>query len=611
VSGPQPLTERLACEIVIFDGAMGTELYNRNVQVHRCFEELNLSSPDLIGQVHADYAQAGADVLTTNTFGANRAALGPFGLLDQLEAINRAGVELARDAAQRADGRQVLVAGSIGPVMARKDGHEDETMRACYEEQARVLIDAGADFILFESQRTRAALEACAAAMRAVDGVPFVLSAVVHPDLESMAGEPVERMVAPLPGGLPEPVARGLNCGVGPSDLLEAARRAAAATAQPLVVYPNAGMPRDVGGRQIYMCSPDYFAGFAKRFLDVGVRGIGGCCGTGPDHIREMAQRIKPLARGQRKQASFAVPAEVEPEEETPFEDKSRLAWKLSQGKWVTTVEVLPPRGYDLADTIAKAKRLYRHGVDALNLPDGPRASSRLSPLIAALRVQQDAQIEPVIHFCSRDRNLIGMQADLLACAACDIRNILFVTGDPPKLGNYPFASGVFDVDSIGLCRVQKRLNQGIDLGGQRVPKTHAVIGVGADPTMPDQERELRRFREKAEAGAEFAITQPVFDPDALLRFLDQVQDLGVPMLAGVWPLASLRNASFLQNEVPGVTIPDAVMDRMAGRDSKDDQRREGVAIAREMVERLRGRIAGVQVSAPFGNVDTALAVVA
>jgi homocysteine S-methyltransferase len=307
----------------------------------------------------------------------------------------------------------------------------------------------------------------------------------------------------------------------------------------------------------------------------------------------------------------IAVEDNVVEQEPTPCAERSRLASRLARGHWVTTVEILPPRGYDLTQTIAKAKRLYRQGVDALNLPDGPRASSRMSPLVTAFRVQQDAQIEVILHFCSRDRNLIGMQADLLACAACSIPNILFVTGDPPKLGNYPFASGVFDVDSIGMCAIQNLLNRGIDIGGQAIdPKTNAVIGVGADPTALDQEREVRRFREKVAAGAEFAITQPVFDADALLRFLDEVQDLRVPVIAGIWPLASYRNATFMQNEVPGVNVPEDVMERMASVDSKEDQRQMGIAIAREMVDRVRDRIAGIQVSAPFGNIDTALGVV-
>jgi homocysteine S-methyltransferase len=291
--------------------------------------------------------------------------------------------------------------------------------------------------------------------------------------------------------------------------------------------------------------------------------------------------------------------------------DKSRLAWRLAHGQWVTTVELVPPRGYDLSETVAKSKKLHHRGVDAINIPDGPRASSRISPLVTAERIQKEAQIETILHFCCRDRNLIGMQADLLACAACEIHNILFVTGDPPKLGNYPNATGVFDADSIGMAAVQRRLNCGLDLGGQAIdPQTFAVIGVGLDPTAVDLERELRRFHQKVEAGAEFAITQPVFDPDSLLRVLDRVQGEGLPIVAGIWPLTSYRNASFMKNEVPGVVIPDTVMQRMSAVTSREDQLQMGIQIARESVARVRDRVAGIQVSAPFGKVEIALAVI-
>jgi len=379
----------------------------------------------------------------------------------------------------------------------------------------------------------------------------------------------------------------------------------------PLIVMPNAGIPKEVENRRIYFCSPEYLTEYAKRYIALGAAGVGGCCGTTPEHIAEMAQTVKPLSRSRR---AVVVETATTAEQKSPanLADKSRLGWHLAQGRWVTTVELVPPRGFDLSDTIRKSKFLHRHGVDAINIPDGPRASSRLSPLVTADRIQKEAQIEAILHFCCRDRNLIGMQADLLACAACDIHNILFVTGDPPKLGNYPHATGVFDADSIGMAAVQRRLNCGIDLGGQAIdPQTRAVIGVGLDPTALDQQRELDRFRRKVEAGSEFAITQPVFDPEALLRFLDQVQGFGLPILAGIWPLASYRNASFMRNEVPGVVIPDSIMERMASVTSREDQLQMGVQIAREAIERVRDRVAGIQVSAPLGKVETALAVLA
>jgi homocysteine S-methyltransferase len=600
--------EAIHDSVLVFDGAMGTELYRHHVFTNRSFDELCLSDPDLIRRIHADYCEAGADVLTTNTFGANRVALARFGLAEKVRDINRAGAKLARDVAAAA-GRPVFVAGSVGPIPSQP---QFEPMAdAMLAEQIAGLVEGGADLILFETQPTRRALEQCALAMRHAADVPYVLSFAVVDHGESTSGEPVEVLMAPLPQGAIAPTAWGLNCGTGPDGILAAVERAARQTSLPLIVQPNAGVPREVDCRRIYFCSPEYLTEYAKRYVSLGAGGVGGCCGTTPEHIRAMVKAIKPLERARLNRAALQPVEAAQPKEPTPLAQRSRLAWKLAHRQWVTTVELLPPRGFDLADTIAKSKTLHRHGIDAINVPDGPRASSRISPLITALRIQQEALIEVILHFCCRDRNLIGMQADLLACAASEIRNILFVTGDPPKLGNYPNATGVFDTDSIGMAAVQRRLNGGIDLGGQSIdPPTSAVIGVGLDPTALDQDREVDRFRQKVEAGAEFAITQPVFDPAALLRILDRVQGYGIPILAGVWPLVSLRNAQFMNNEVPGVVIPDAILQRMAASESREDQLKTGIEIARESVQRIRDRVAGIQVSAPLGKVANALAVI-
>ncbi len=478
-------------------------------------------------------------------------------------------------------------------------------------EQVEALMEGGADFVLFETQPSRKALEQCAAAMKRFADVPYVLSFALLENHESASGEPVERMIAPLAEGTPPPVAWGMNCGSGPDGLLGAVERAVRLTALALIVQPNAGVPKEVDNRRIYYCSPEYLTSYARRYVELGAAAVGGCCGTTPDHIREVAKAVKPLVRARVKKVLIEPAPTVQPKEPTPFAQKSRLAWRLAHKQWVTSVELLPPRGYDLGETIAKSKALHRHGVDAINIPDGARASSRISPLVTAERIQREALIEVILHFCCRDRNLIGMQADMLACAACEIRNLLFVTGDPPKLGNYPHATGVFDTDSIGMAAAQKRLNVGIDLGGQAIdPPTQAAIGVGLDPTALDRGREVDRFRQKVEAGAEFAISQPVFDPEALLRFLDQVEQYEVPIVAGVWPLASYRNALFMKNEVPGVTIPDSIMERMAAASSREDQLKTGIEIARESVARIRDRVAGIQVSAPLGKIANALAVI-
>jgi homocysteine S-methyltransferase len=600
--------EALTNGILVFDGAMGTEIYRHHVFTNRCFDELCLSDPKLIRQIHTDYRDAGADVLTTNTFGANRVSLAKFALAERLSEILRAGAKLAREVADQAD-RSIYVAGSIGPMPTLPP--QRTTVEEMIFEQAESLMVVGADFILFETQPNREALEQAAAAMRRLPDVPFVLSFVVTGTGETASGESIDRMLAPLPPGLPQPVAWGMNCGVGPDGLLGPVEQALQLSSLPLIVQPNAGIPKEVENRRIYLCSPEYLAEYAKRYVGLGVSAVGGCCGTTPEHIRAVASTIKPLSRARVLPQKTAVTG-VEPKTPLPLAEKSELGRRLTARQWVATVELLPPRGFDLKSTIEKAATLRERGVHAINIPDGPRASARLASLVTAERILREAQIEPILHFCCRDRNLIGMQADLLACAASSVRNILFVTGDPPKLGDYPHATGVFDADSIGMAGVQRRLNCGIDLGGQGIdPPTAAVIGVGLDPTALDRQRELDRFRRKVEAGAEFAITQPVFDPDALLRFLDEVQHYNIPILAGIWPLVSYRNASFMRNEVPGVIVPDAVMERMAAVESREDQLAVGIEIARESVERVRNRVAGIQVSAPFGNIDAACAVIA
>lgn len=607
-----PTRDIQAClrdQVLVFDGAMGTEIYRRSVFTNRCFDELCLSQPDLIREIHRAYTEAGADVLTTNSFGANRFCLAKYGFAEKVAEINRAAAVLARETANSV-AVPPFVAGSIGPSNAPALPAEQRV--AMLAEQGAALAAGGVDFLVFETLPSReAGLEAVAAMAQLAPALPFILSFVVYEDGETAAGQSLESLLAPLPAHLPSPVALGLNCGVGPDGLLGAVERAVKLTPLPLVVQPNAGLPRQVENRQLYLCSPEYLTSYARRFVELGVHAVGGCCGTTPEHILDLARTIKPLHRT-RVEISVSAPvaAGVTEKAEVPLAEKSRLGWRLANRQWVTTVELLPPRGYNLADVVGKAALCQRSGVDAVNIPDGPRASARLSPLVTALKIQQDARIDTILHVCCRDKNLISLQAELLGCAACGVRNLLCITGDPPKLGQYAFASGVFDADSIGLVALQHRLNRGVDLGGQPVdPATAAVIGVGADPNALDFDKEVQRFRRKIEAGADFAITQPVFAVEPLFRFLDAVQDLGIPVVAGIWPFASLRNAQFMKNEVPGVVVPDALIARMAAVSSKDDQRQVGIDIAREAVARARDRVAGIQVSAPLGNVQTALAV--
>lgn len=603
------LEARLAQGILVWDGAIGTQLYQRHVFVNASFEAVNLTQPALVREVHHAYAEAGAEVLTSNSYAANALRLAAFGLEDRTEEINRAAAALARECA----GPDRWVAGSVGPIGETpygRDLSENDRVRFLVQ-QARALEAGGADVILFEtlssSEDVRRAVSAAGHF-----GLPYILSLTVDRQGETARGEPLDRLLSAFRDAPRPPLALGLNCGDGPDSTLGALERLVPLTRLPIIVQPNAGQPRAVDGRMIYMTSPEYLATYAKRYLDLGARGVGGCCGTGPEHIAEIARHVRPMAAAQAHTAAGIPRAEVELLPEHPMAGKSRLAGKLAAGDWVTTVELTPPRGWNLDSMLDRARQCREAGVDAINIPDGPRASARLSPLVAAMAIQREAGIEAILHFCCRDKSLLGMQADLLGCAAAGIHNFLFITGDPPKLGDFPFSSAVFDADSIGMARIQHRMNRGVDLGGQRLdPPTSALIGVGADPNAVDMARELRRTREKVDAGAEFIITQPVFAIEPLKRFLDAIAGLRVPVIAGIWPLASLRNAEFMRHEVPGVVVPDDVMRRMGRAGNKDEQRNEGIAIARESIAALRSLVAGVQVSAPLGNVSTALSVIA
>lgn len=607
---PPRSIETALCEgIVVFDGAMGTELYKRHVFVNASFEGLNLTQPDLIRGIHRDYAEAGADVLTTNSYGANTNLLAAHGLEDRMTEINHAAAAIARSCA----GDTRWVAGSIGPYGKIPSGRsvpEAERVQTLVR-QAAALAEGGADFLIFETISSTEDLQrACTTAAQAT--LPYMVSFAIDRHGETAQGESLAALLALLSKAGRAPFAVGLNCGGGPENALGALERLVPLTTLPIVVQPNAGIPRAVDGRMIYMTSPEYLATYAKRFIDLGVHGVGGCCGTGPEHIRDIAKGVRPLAVAMGGRGIVLTTPAVELKPRPDIFKISELGGKLAAGEWIASVEITPPRGWDLGPTVEKARQCRAAGVNAINIPDGPRASARMSPLITALTIKRDAGIETILHVCCRDRSLLGLNADLLGCAAADIRNLLFISGDPPKLGDFPSSSAVFDADSIKMTRIQDRMNRGVDLGGKRLdPPTSALIGVGADPNAMDMKRELQRIREKAEAGAAFIITQPVFDPSALLRFLEAIRDVKLPVIAGIWPLASYRNAEFMRNEVPGVMVPDGIMKRMSRGETKEAQRAEGIAIARESIATIRKSVAGVQVSAPLGNVTTALAVLA
>lgn len=617
-TSPRPRAELLARlldpeQVIMFDGAMGTMLYARGVFINQCYDELVLRSPDLVREIHAAYVKAGAEVLETNTFGANRAKLTQYGLEGQVSAINTKAAQLAREAA----GEHRLVSGAVGPLGVRLEPYgptgKDEA-RGLFREQMLALKAGGADCFLLETFTDLEELEQAILAAREVDaGMPVIAQATVGPDVRTAFGASPEDIARVLDRWGVDVI--GLNCSVGPQTILEAIERMATVTTRKLSAQPNAGMPRDVGGRSMYMASPEYMATYARHLIQAGAKIVGGCCGTTPDHIKAMVEGVRPLAPRTRvvvaRNESGAVRDEPVGGTPVPLAQRSRFGAKIASGQFVTSVEIVPPRGVDTVKLELDAAALHKAGVDAINVPDGPRAQSRMSAIATSLIIERHG-IEAVTHYCCRDRNLLGMLSDLLGASALGLRNMLLITGDPPKMGPYPDATAVFDIDAIGLTNLVNKLNRGLDPGNNPIGEpTRFVVGVGVNPAAIDPAHELKRFHWKVEAGAEYAITQPVFDPAQLEHFLTSIDDVRIPIVAGIWPLVSARNAEFLANEVPGVTVPKDVLDRMrkANDKSKEHALAEGIAIAREALERVRGSVQGVQVSAPFGRIELALEV--
>jgi methionine synthase I (cobalamin-dependent)/5,10-methylenetetrahydrofolate reductase len=604
----EKLLDRMKKSPLLFDGAMGTMIYERGVFINTCFDELCLSNPKLVSQIHADYVEAGAEVIETNTFGANRIALRPYGLSEKVVEINRQAVRIAREVA----GDAVYVAGAVGPCLRpdqiMPDEHSSEVEEA-FSEQIGALVAVGIDLVVLETFTHLKELQLAAKAARRL-GVPVLASFALNDRGETAVGMKAGSIAQALDAD--ENVdAVGINCGTGPAGVFDALQSVLPLVEKPVVVMPNAGFPRDVGGRLLYLTSPEYFTEYAKKYIELGVRGVGGCCGTTPAHIRVAGRAIKSLSGVKRHVDVRPIAQQGVLVQTVPPEKKSKLARKILGGEKVTSVEIPPPRSSDLSGMLAKVRKLAEAGVDAINIPDGPRASARISPMIAAITIMREVGIEPILHYCCRDRNLIGMQSDLLGGYAAGLRNFLIITGDPPKVGDYPQATGVFDVDAIGLTQVTANLNRGFDIGGNPIdPPTGIFIGVGANPCAVEMDREIDRYFRKIDAGAEFAITQPVFDVEALFRFLDRVERYPrrIPVIAGVWPLVSYKNAEFMNNEVPGVVVPREILDRMARCRTKEEAGRAGIDIARKTIEQASPRVSGFQVSAPLGSVETALA---
>ena len=616
----QPFLEALDERVLVCDGAMGTMLYARGVFINKSFDALNLTQPDLVGEIHQDYVRAGADIIETNTFGANRIKLGSFGIADTLGAINEQGARIARQVARD----RAYVAGSIGPLGIRiepwgKTGIDEA--QNYFREQAQALAGGGVDLFILETFRDLNEIGAAIDAVRSVSHLPIVAQMTTEEDGSTLDGTPPERFAPDLERRGATVI--GVNCSVGPAPMLETIERMAAATTLRLAAQPNAGKPRDVEGRNIYLCSPEYMASYARRFIQHRVRIVGGCCGTTPDHIRQMKVAVRAAApagagadrsvvnTAARTGGGRITAAGVVHAAPVPREQKSRLARAMAEGRFVVAVELLPPRGYQAEPAIERARLLQARGVDVVTIPDGLRAGARISALSLAVLVEQRAGIETVLHYSCRDRNLVGIQSDLLGAHAMGLRNLLLMTGDPGRVGDYPDATAVFDVDSIGLTNVVSRLNQGCDVGGQPIGAPTAYhVGVSVNPGAPNLDEELRRLDYKVEAGAEFIVTRPIFDPRAFEQLLKRIERVKLPVLAGICPFESARNAEFMANEVPGVRVPEALIDRMRSAEGPEASTAMGIAIAREIAAEVRGAVQGLQVSTASGNIDSVLAVI-
>ena len=593
----------------VMDGAMGTELYACGVFVNVSYDGLNLETPDIVENVHRNYVNAGAEVIETNTFGANPVKLSSYGLADRTEEINRAAVHLARRSAQS----RALVVGAIGPLGIRIEPlgpTSREEAQEFYHRQVDGLVEGGVDGFVLETFSDLNEMEQAFKAVRSRSPLPVICQVTVGDDACTSYGTSPEDVATEVAAWGADVI--GLNCSVGPAVMLDAVERMAEVTDLPLSAQPNAGLPRAVGDRKIYLASPEYMAQYARRMIEAGARFVGGCCGTSPEHIRS----IRALVGGVRPPSTRVRPgSHVEPHDtpiqpDVPLGERSGWGRKIAEASFVTSIEITPLRGWDAEDLLGQCRRIQAAGADTVNVLDHPHAHARMSALPAAMLIEREVGIETIVHYPCRDRNMTRMISDLLGAAAAGLHNLLVVTGRPPTTGPYPDSTASLDIDSIGLTNVVHGLNRGVDPGGNAIGEpTRFVIGARVNQVAVDQDREAGRLKWKADAGVDFVITQPVFDAGRLHAFVERVPDVSVPLVASLRPLTSLREAEFLHNEVPGVHIPEEIMSRMAEaeRDGEEGARAEGVNIALEVFESIRDSIAGVHVHVPDGNLDGAL----
>jgi methionine synthase / methylenetetrahydrofolate reductase(NADPH) len=613
---PEAFSTALRGGGLVFDGAMGTSLYEKGNLYTACFDEMNVSRPDVVMQIHRSYVDAGAEVLETNTFGANRYRLARHGFEGSVRAINEAGVRLAREAA----GRRAFVVGSVGPTGLTLETLAEEALGAVKEaflEQCSALVAAGVDALILETFRQPEELELALSAARAAgDGKVPVIACVSFDEVGTTADGRTPEQIGELLASW-KADAIGVNCATGPAGVYEMVTRMRGA-GLPLVAIPNAGMPQQVDGRLAYMATPEYFQVYARRLFKAGANAVGGCCGTTPEHIRKIVAAARMVAGGHHTQEQGGGmrddaqrTVEVAPGVQVvATRDKGELGAKLGT-KFIVSVEVNPPPGLSLEATIESARVLQRGGVDVINVADGPRAQARMGNLALCVRLQRELSIPTLMHVTSRDRNLLGQVAHLLAAHELGVQNLVVITGDPPKMGDFPNATPVYDTDSIGLLRLISAMNRGFDPGGKPLGSaTHFLCATGAEPGAHDYAREIDRLRQKVDAGAELVMTQPVYDPDVLDRMLRDIEPLGVPVLVGLLPLASYKNAEFLHNEVPGMKVPEPIRERMRKAGTGEAGRSEGIAIAREMLTQVKDRVAGAYVMPPFGRHELALRVI-